>query len=67
MVRTDFTPEEGAELEKLQQELMAAKQRTAKTLRTNGAPLTGLLLQRFLEAEQAEAAIRGRMYAIIAS
>jgi len=41
MARIDFTPEEGAELEKLQQELMAANQRTAKTLQTNGVRLTG--------------------------
>jgi hypothetical protein len=66
MGRIVFTPEEGLALLKLQEELMAAKQTTANALRTHGAPLTGSVLQRLVDAERAEAAILRQINAILA-
>ena len=56
-----INPEAGAELQKLYNEYLSASARAADTLRTNGAPLEGDSLQRFLEEEAKVSAIVRRI------
>ena len=60
-----ISPEAGAELEKLYKEYPAATALAAKALRTNGAPLEGAALKRFLEEDAKVSAIVGRIKEIL--
>ncbi|MCG5233941.1 hypothetical protein [Xanthobacter oligotrophicus] len=55
------SPELGGELRRLYSELPAAYKRAAEALRTNGEPLEGDKLQRFLEEDAKAAKIVARI------
>jgi hypothetical protein len=58
-------PQQAAELKKLYEELPYAAMRAADTLRTDGTPLEGPALQRFLDEEANVADIIGRIQQIL--
>jgi hypothetical protein len=59
------SPEEGAELQRLYAELPIASNRASSALRTNGQPLEGAALQRFLDEDAKVAAIVRRIREIL--
>lgn len=61
MGNSRITPEEGAELQRLYAEYPIASKRAAEALRTDGLPLEGAALKRFLDEEAKVAAIVRRI------
>jgi hypothetical protein len=55
--RAVISPEEGAEVQRLYAELPIASNRASNALRTNGRPLEGIALHRFLDEEAKVVAI----------
>lgn len=60
-----ISPEAGAKLQELYKEYQDATARAAEALRTNGAPLEGQVLQRFLEEDEKVNAIARRIKEIV--